>query len=341
MAVVGTAAKMPGPERTGDDEAKTGLKRFTRRYRVDVDSKTDEADTVLAAPGLPRIGDLFVSGSSSVPDCKVSKRRAEQAQGLWYLWYVDIEYSTESDTDPNNPINEPADLRVTWEAYKEPLPGTARQGDVSPGGSYINPKWEKGITNAAGEPFDPPYEKDSVRPVVIYSRNEPLTYVTMERLVKFMNSVNKTAWSGLAPRQAYCRGIEPVYVERQRPDNSPSWKYFRTTYTFAIKKETWDLQLLNQGTFYLDTNLQKKTERDADGNLKKVLLNRYGNKYTEGTDPAEDLFLRWPRAALPASGNYPAQPALGGVNYEADFNELGISLNLWLGNPTGPQPPPA
>lgn len=338
MSVVGTAKLMP-VERTGGDEAKNGIKRFMRRYRVDVNSNTDDQLTVLAASGLPRLGDGFIGTGGSVPEAKVSRRNAVPTAS-WYLWYVDIEYSTENDTDPNNPTNEPADLRVTWEPFKEPLPGTARQGDVSPGGSYINPKWEKGITNAAGEPFDPPYEKDSVRPIVIYARNEPLAYVTMERLVKFMNSVNKTAWSGLSPRQAFCRGIEPVYVERQRSDNGPPWKYFRTTYTFAIKKETWDLQLLNQGTFYLDSNLQKKTERDADGNLKKVLLNRYGNKYTEGTDPVEDLFLRWPRAALPASGNYPAQPALGGVNYEADFNELGISLNLWLGNPKAPQPPP-
>lgn len=253
--------------------------------------------------------------------------RPRQRDNSRLMWDVFVDYDTEFEPF-ENPFTEPPVLEFDTETFDQPLPGAAatfydtgtpasQSEDPSAAGLEVLVAWGAGITTSAGEPFDPPAVVQRVRPVVRFVHNVP--FFLMADKVKWENSVNKTPWNGLQARQAWCRKIGVSYhLWRDTSTTTPDVPYARVSWEFAIKAETWDLFLLDIGSYYLDYSsgsaVRKAFEVEGTGQPRLGLLDhtnqiQLGKKLAAGEDAQ---FLRF-RAFR-----------------EEEFNNLGINLNLAL-----------
>lgn len=293
MAVVGVAQEMPEHRRSS--LLQNNRRQYFRRYLVQTDSKYDGPWLVSTAPLLPIPYAQYETDTEIDPSARVVRREPTQHPKNWMLWYVDVEYDTEYERKDGNPFQEPPKVEYDFEPYKEPLPGKPVQTvtSYSNNDQTVVTAWGGGITNSAGEPFNPPPERDASRLVVTYTRNEP-SFSTAFALM-FIDSVNRDAWNNLEPRQAFLRGIK-AHLEYRKSTTFGQMDipYFPVTYTFVMKRETWDLQILNIGSYYLaqaavfdaDGNVTnapaKLTDTDDSGAKKQVLLKADGTKVTDG-----------------------------------------------------------
>jgi hypothetical protein len=328
MAVVGFATEFPGIR--GANLQNNRRQRF-RSFKVICDSVYDGPDTALAAPGLPLPYTSYETNTETDENCVVVDRQADQDKKLPTLFRVDVTYDTQYERLDDNPFADPVKLDFSFETFQEPLAGvpvttylgTQANSQVSSASSDPNAnqilKWGAGVTNSAGEPFNPPAERESSRPIVTFTRNEPA--FSLATAVKFVNSVNASAWSGLEPRQAMCKGISASFQYRKfNTVGKPDIGYFETKYIFAIKRETWDLALLNIGTYSLTTAATfddmgrltnnppvAKVPSMLAGRPTPVLLKADGTKLAAGAVPTFRIFRVAP---------------------EREFSELNILLNL-------------
>lgn len=276
---------------------------------------------------IPRPYQYYQTATTYDTKALVRMVSARQRDNTRLVWDVVVEYDTEFEPF-ENPFTEPPEITFTSETYEQPLPGRAatfydtgtpssQSEDPNEAGQQQLVAWGKGVTTSAGEPFDPPPVMTRARPIVKYGVNLPL--FTMAAKVKYENSVNKTAWNGLQPRQAWLRSIEVSYHRWQDSSTTTPDIYFaRVNFTWALKAETWDLLILDIGSYYLDwstgTAVRKAFEVEGTGEKRLGLLDhsvdtQLGKKLAEGQDPQ---FLRF-RAYR-----------------EEEFNDLGINLNLAL-----------
>lgn len=320
MAVVGAAIQI-GEGRGGED-LEAGLKRFFQTYLVRTSNPYDATEVVLGAGGLPAKGDPY----SSHPTAIVVARYPRPIDGTRLIWHVEVEYSTHSIDRDENPLNTRPEIEWGFEPYDEPLPGTAKPGytftyqaqdDVNGETTPVRAEgffFGKGVVNAAGDPFDPPPTRLNYYPVVRFMRNEATFTPTFA--IQYGNTVNRSIWNGLYPRQVWLKPIEATH-QVHSPDglDKPEILYWRVRYTFVLKFWTWDLFVLNQGYRYLN---KANTNADAvkipflkDGHPSIDLLKEDGTRF--GT--TEEKKPSW----IPVPG------------YRAmDFTPLNIRLDLAL-----------
>lgn len=327
MAVVGLAAEVAGLRAPF---LQNNRRQYFRRFKVECDSVYDGPRTALTAQGLPLPYAPYVTTTEADNGAVVVSREVTQDKKLPSLFWVDVEYDTEYERKDDDPFADPPELEFDFEPYQEPLPGApiTTYGGTYAGfpdsyGAGADPrkdnviKFGGGITNSAGEPFDPPAERESARPIIRFTRNEPNFLPAVA--VKFINSVNSAAWSGLEPRVAMLKGIKGVFHLRKfNTVGKADIPYFRVSYVFALKRETWDLSLLNIGSYYLSaaatynengivTNNVAKLQNIVGGKATKVLLKADGTKLGSGEEPTFRRFRVAP---------------------ERNFAELSIFLNL-------------
>ena len=305
---------------------------YVRNFVVITDSAYTEQVAVQMAVDpntgvfIPRPYQTYQAPSGAF-DTKALVRfvRCRQRDNTRLVWDVDVEYDTEFEPF-QNPFTEPPELVFDTETYEQPLPGRAATfyNTETPSSQSEEPHiaggqqlvaWGKGVTTSAGEPFDPPPTMTRARPIVKFTMNVP--YFTMALKVKYENSVNKTPWNGLQPRQAWLRSIGVSYHYWQDSSTTtPDIHYARVSFTWAIKVESWDLLILDIGSYYLDwstgTAVRKSFEVEGTGAPRLGLLDhsvvtQLGKKLADGQDPQ---FLRF-RAYR-----------------EEEHNDLGINLNL-------------
>ena len=293
MAIVGIAQEMPEQRRSAF--LQNNRRQYFRRYLVRTDSKYDGPWLVSNAVGLPAPYAQYQTITEFDPSARVIRREPTQSPKNWMIWYVDVEYDTEYERKDGNPFLEPPKIEFDFEPYREPLPGKPVQTvtSYSSNDQTVVTHWGGGITNSAGEPFNPPPEREAARPVVTFTRNEPAFSTAIA--IMFIDSVNRDAWNNLEPRQALLKGIKAhLEVRKTTTFGQQDIPYFPVTYTFALKRETWDLQILNIGSYYLaqaavfdaDGNVTnapaKLTDTDDSGAKKQVLLKADGTKVTDG-----------------------------------------------------------
>ncbi len=299
MSVVGLAAEISDPRKGSFLEK--DRRQYFRTYLVQTDSKWDGPLTVVNAPGIPAPYAQYQTNSESDPAALVTRREPKILDRSRTAWHVEVTYDTEYEKN-DSPYLEPPTVEFDFEPYQEPLPGVPLQIDPpvvsAGGGNIVDGKifFGAGITNSAGEPFDPPAEREAARPVITLTRNEP-TFSTAIA-VMFINSVNRDPWSGLEKRQALIRGIRAsaIYKQPNSTTGAAGYWYWRVTYVFALRRETWDLNLLNIGTYALSTavtfdanmnpsnasTIAKIPAEDAGGKHGKILLKADGTAVTDG-----------------------------------------------------------
>lgn len=260
MAVLGTAKEkvMVREKREDKDE------RYYRRiFIVRVTSHLDDALIVEKAFGLPKRGYVYTTEKSV--DKKALCYSMQSKQIAPYYWEVECEYSTDltklvavtssgkgkDDKGSDDPIYEPPVL--VW--------GTQTIREVVTGQSILEQKYSQdpsdptvvlwdstGILNSAYEPYNPPAELDRAIPVLTLERNE--ASFNHRDMLLYVNSVNSRSWYKWKKRTVKCAGITGSL--QQRMVKGRTFSYWRVQYIFHFNKYTWDLFLLDIGTYYLE-----------------------------------------------------------------------------------------
>ena len=296
MAVV-TATEQPT---SGDGIFDEDSREYIRRFMVVVDDPFDGALTVTSAADLPRKYSGYVFGTEFDVFARLRQFRPRRLPNTRLAWHVECIYRTpefnENQDELDNPLGQPARISFGSEQVQALAIGIVNPDDDD---DITKAFITEEITTSAGEPFDPPAVKDESRGVITIVRNED-TYDNA-RSIEFRNAVNTDEFLGANPRQAKVRDI----AAERRIFNADAEiiKYWTVTYQFVIRAETWDLQLLDNGTYYFEGGLQgrlnaddlnlpsvKKLFTDKPGHPSKGNLDGEGGKNPES---AKALFRRF------------------------------------------------
>jgi len=206
-------------------------KKYTRVFLVVLDTvETDGAITARQAAGVPRRGDLHDTDTSA----RVIVVDPQQIDGSPLYWNVEVEYSTEYDSDSGggvvaeNPLDRPDEY--SWGHFDRTV-------------ILDRDKNGAAITNSAGDVFDPPLEEDQSLPELTIIRNQ-LVYPP-NTAFNYMNSVNNSSLTikgaTVAPRQVKMK----QFSGQQNTENGVT--YFRVTYRVQFNPATWDRFVLDIG----------------------------------------------------------------------------------------------
>lgn len=289
------------------DHTWEGEDEYTVVYYVRTDSVSDGAVTVLTAPGIPILGEPYMLGNEIAPQAVVIHKHAQERESPTE-WEVEVTYSArQQDDEPpqeQDPTQLEAEISLTFESRRVVIPGYFNDPAATFSWDYLS----LGIVNSAGEPFDPQPEYDIADPLLTISKN--LREMSAEWLMNMANTVNATDFFGASPRQL--RLLPPT---TRRAWDKVIGYYWPTTFQFAYRYETWDLQLLNIGTYYIDDSGNRQAFTDAEGHPFRGLLAADGNALN-----ASDADKRG-RYATP--GDDQTFQVLR-IYREIDFNQLGI-----------------
>lgn len=324
------------------NRGENGVREYRLMYKVLTDNPHDDANVVMTAPNLPLMYNPYITETSEDAEALVVDVDCRQHEKLRTFWIVVLQYSTEwgeqddGTGQTDTPFGEPPVITFGSEIYQEPLPGQSNSqigslGDPSSDLTAIKPQnnqtlinWSggRGIVNSAGEPYNPPPERQASRPIVTISRNEATFSVAYK--CQYENTVNSATWCGLNPRQAWLRSIDATSnIWRSTLFSNVAILYWRVTYTFALKFETWDLQILDHGPYYL-----KWSGGGIDASEKPVAIAFATADFTPRFGLLDNSDPNKPGREL-ATGE-PPQWRRYAVYREVNYTGLNINVNLSL-----------
>lgn len=256
-------------------------------YLVTTDDRLDGPEKIMTAFGIPAIGDLYISGNDADASAVVIGKSCSPTSPWEYE--VTVTYSTDvGDVDLqnltqqiDNPLLEPPEVTYGFEERKILIPGRYNDPLGPPG----DKAWQQGIFAPNGELFDPQPEGDLSEPVLTVKRN--VQTIIPQDLMSLANAVNSDYWNGAEPRQLRMRA-----PQASRKFNKNIGFYWELSYAIAFRWQTWDVQILNQGSYYFtggkptsvwSTTQLRKTKKDENGNPLIVNLSTNGDINTTAT----------------------------------------------------------
>jgi len=325
MAIVSVRESAEGRDSV---RGQVGRRLYRRHFIVTTNNPHTAQKEVEGTPGIPQPYEIYQTLTELDLGAVVRAVNATQRSNSRLVWDVFVEYDSEFEIR-DNPFAEPPDIVFDSELVEEAVyaqtdwdfdPGTTQA--YVPGGSTAavapNGYLRGDFCTSAGEPFDPPIKIQRVRPIVRFSRNE--SAVVLANKLLYEGCVNLTTWNGLQPRQAWLRSWRvQSHVQKSTSVGVPDIYYARSEYTFALKAETWDLQIPDVGSYYLDYNpptpvrrafVNEGTGHPRLGRLDHSVAAQPGKKLAAGQDVQFLRFAKLFRAV--------------------DFVALGINLNLSL-----------
>ena len=275
------------------DENDEGVRTYRLTYQVLTDSVNDGPIAVLAASGLPRIGDTFGFGNSSDFGAYCKRRTARQPDETGLKWQVEVEWASDSkpptETPPENPLDELPKYSLGFVRETAPL---EKDGSGS------------AIVNSAGVPFNPPIEVEVSRPVLKVQRNEPPDFITLAaRAIEYQDAVNSDTFYGAVAGKARMMSIE-VSTEFKRNGVS----YCVVSYEIQFNTLGWSTQAISRGVVEkFDTvggSYGWRLIRGSDGLPVKepVLLDSSGAKASPTATPHVQTINVYPSKAFAALG---------------------------------------
>lgn len=163
------------------------------------------------------------------------------------------------------------------------------------------------IITSAGEPITD-LQVDDSRATLFIQKN--FNTIDPDQYAEFTNAVNTQTFFNRSARKWKLR--KPRWQQRFRGDDTP---FYTVTFEFDAapthgNNKTWDLDILDRGTYYVDNNGAKHRFQDAKGrDLRMGNLDGSGDKLADGIDPVH---------IVPAFRYYP----------EKDFADLNIPTSL-------------
>ena len=225
---------------------RSAVHEYTVVYKVQTDDRSDGPSIVESAFGIPSIGDLYSVGNDNDTSAICVGKSVRQGDSPWH-WEVDVTYSNEpveiigvpANPAQPTPLQEPADISYGFQARRILVPGTYNDPS-SPPSDY---GYQSGIYAPNGELFDPQPEVEINEPVLTIKRN--VQFITGAGLMTLANCVNSDYWQGASPRQ-----LKMGAPQATRKYHTAVGFYWEVNYSIAYRYDTWDIQILNQGTFY-------------------------------------------------------------------------------------------
>lgn len=256
----------------------SGHRTFSVVYKVQTDDKRDGPGVVRVAPGIPSIGNTYTAGND-IDTSAVCVNKHPYPTDCPFEWLVECEFTTDPGAyEPqqfDNPLQQPPELTFGFQERRILIPGRFN----NPIGPNSNKDWEAGIFAPNGELFDPQPETDIADPVWNIKKN--VQNISYEAFMALANCVNADFFQGVEPRQL--RFKPPSAVRKWHKNIGFYWE---VAYQLVYRWETWDIQILNQGTYYFPTSTPSNwwgtTEArhikvDTHGNRLVVNLTTAGN----------------------------------------------------------------
>jgi hypothetical protein len=265
---------------------------YQRIFVVETDSDHTGAREVSFCPGLPFLGYQYQTSTEYDPLARCISRNAAPVGNSRRLWEVTVNYSSKHD-DPEEEENEEESLELEPPEVSFDFATRMRVIQLAsqvfdPNGTLVDNTFGAPVTSA-GEPFDPPPEMEEHFPVLTITRNE--LFLNINQIRDYVNTVNSDNFQGGGPRTVKLNGIST------RKQYKKNLRYWRTTYTLEFRPDTWDLQLLDIGSYYVTINPDGPNFKnyfltDDDPPQPRLgLLNGFGSELD--TD-AEPVFRRFP-----------------------------------------------
>lgn len=248
------------------------VREYTRQFRVQTTSITDDAAVAGSATGVPRLGDPYVTNTSMDVGARVRSVSPQQSGETPFLWVVTVEYSS-AVTDPlrqnADPILRPA--QVEWDANKY-----QKVVEIDLLG--------RPMKNSAGGWFDPPVEIDDTRLTLTITRAE----ADFNALVAFAynDAINLDVFFGGAATCWKCQGIKA----RSAYENGAA--FWWVTYPFEFRVEGWRKQMVDKGTWEIldgkvvgmvDEFGMPLTEPQLLNGGGRLLVDKFGTVYAQTT----------------------------------------------------------
>lgn len=176
-----------------------------------------------------------------------------------------------------NPIRLPIEIHIQTTHYKKVVLKDTVTGKI--------------IANSAGDPFDPPPERDYPRMRIEIVRRFSLQTITPEIIAQSCNRVNSHYFMGFDPGMVYLADIRAPLVQEPCWHNVVTFQFevdpTNTTETGGVTVRGWQQKFLDSGRHYKDNNGKKVVFPDAFGRLHghAGLLDGTGKKLADGADP--------------------------------------------------------
>ena len=264
-----------------------GIKELTVVYKVQSNDKRDGQLTVLNTAGIPRIGDTYSVGNESNIALVVVNKQAAQVDGCPFEWTVTVTCSNDVGEDPtknlyqDDPLNKPAEISYSFQTRRILVPGYYNNPSSPP----VSKDWQKGIFMPNGELLDPQPEVEIDEPILTIKKNKAASEVSGQLFMTLSNCVNSDPFQNAERRQLRMKIPQAV-----RQWHKSIGYYWEVTYAMAFRYETWDIQLLNQGTYSWlggkPADISEETPEvftDGHGNPKLVNLTANGDWNTSDT----------------------------------------------------------
>lgn len=270
---------------TGPD----GRRYAVRVFLVQTNSGSVGAAEVLRSTGIPTWGDKYVSSDGQDEGLWVSDLQAREFKAH-DIWRVTVKYENRIRAQdgsapgtnrmgnggisslggaagpnldgggvPSYGTSPPA---AAPELVKNPLLrppqiswGTGRMMRVAEVDTAGN-----AIVNTAKMPYDPPLEREQFYPTLTVTKNQA-RYDALD-MDQYKGAVNNGVWMGKPARTWRC---EDITASQEIEEGVFFW---RVTYAFAYKSNTWDITVLNAGLSELNAAGNNHDRiRDAAGNF--------------------------------------------------------------------------
>ncbi|NBW11867.1 MAG: hypothetical protein EBR82_27925 [Caulobacteraceae bacterium] len=236
-------------------------------YRVITDDRRDDFLIVLAGNGIPRRGESYQFGNSVDPYMYAQSASAslQSSEDSLKVWQVTVEYSTKGlERDPNQEKQDPLDWRPKCSTFSMKVRRPMLKDCKG-----------KLIASSAGEPYDPPQERDETKFGIRIVRN--VAKSDPGKNSEYKDTINSDTFWGNPP------GTVKVEVPGTATEmfSSSGQRYYEETWEFAIEPEGWDLKLYDYGFYKIEGTKRVQIE----GLVSAALLNGSGALLPVGNDP--------------------------------------------------------
>lgn len=305
MSVVGLAQELPDSPK-GNFE----LGKFTidRMFLVTTNSLLDGPGTVCLAPGIPLLFSPYYFGNEGSWFMLVRSVSAERKgpNSLW--WTVTVHYESpdpkdsqsgsgsgkadagggggkETPAEFENPLLMVPEIEIHSSQHKEII----YQG-------YDNSGNPIALSASNGEPYIPAPERDAARWELRITRNESIVSPIVTTSLTYQNAVNSDTFWGASAGQVKCQSIAVQRLEKNYPDGS-TFDYLKCTYIFQFRPDSWDLTILDKGTYYINGSSKRIKFKTDDNQNREGILNGSGGDGTGGA-PVWNTIRIYPRVAF-------------------------------------------
>lgn len=218
-------------QRSGDYSAteKGNQRTYTRSWLLVSNDPADSMYTVVTywseTTGLQK-GSYYHTANESDTGSYLQhvSAHADGDDGLNWLLSADYKPYPMGATS-NSPLDQPAE--ITWSFQQ-----TEKVCDKDIKG--------KAVCNSAGDPFSNPITCDMGRPILNITQNE--TNFDAGTACGYVDTVNSSSFQGCPARTVKC-----VNIGGQRVYDQQYGFYWKVSYEFAFRPETWDKKILDAG----------------------------------------------------------------------------------------------